>query len=64
MNKRTWIVIILAALIINIVSLQMTIEAYYGREYSLVTSMTIVSLISVAVTVIAYFNWHKLEYRK
>lgn len=64
MSKRGWVLIIIASLIVNVVSLQITIEAYYGREYSEVTKYMIVSVVSVIVAVVAYFNWRKLEYHK
>lgn len=62
MSKRGWVIIIMTSLIVNVISLQHTIEAYYGREYGAVTTCMIVSIASVIVALTAYINWRKLEY--
>lgn len=64
MSKRGWVIIIITSLIVNVISLQHTIEAYYGREYDAVRTCMIVSMVSVIVALAAYFNWKKLEYNK
>lgn len=64
MSKRGWVVIIMLSLIVNVLSLHLTIESYYGREYSHVTVLMLISLVSVAAAVFAYFNWRRLEYKK
>ncbi|WP_028399737.1 hypothetical protein [Ectobacillus panaciterrae] len=64
MSKKGWFFVILAALIVNVVSLQFTIEAFYGREDHVVTRQTIISIICVVITLIAYFQWKRLEYKK
>ena len=62
MSKRGWVIIIMTSLIVNVISLQHTIEAYYGREYGAVATCMIVSIASVIVALTAYINWRKLEY--
>ncbi|MFX3623705.1 MAG: hypothetical protein ACE3JP_06655 [Ectobacillus sp.] len=64
MNKRAWVIMIMLALIVNVVSLQITVESFYGREYSHVTTSTIVSLVSTVIALVAYWNWRKIEYKK
>ncbi|WP_342047473.1 hypothetical protein [Bacillus sp. OTU530] len=53
---------LLSSIIVNVISLQHTIEAYYGREYGAVATCMIVSIASVIVALTAYINWRKLEY--
>ncbi|MNG11626.1 hypothetical protein D3C84_951770 [compost metagenome] len=64
MSKRGWVIIIMTSLIVNVISLQHAIEAYYGREYDAVTTCMVVSIVSVIAALVAYFNWRKLEYNK
>lgn len=61
-KKGCWILIILA-LALNVVMLQWTVEAYFGEEYSKVYLYTGISMVSVLITLFAYFKWRKVEYK-
>ncbi|RXT05798.1 hypothetical protein [Ammoniphilus sp. CFH 90114] len=64
MPKKLWWVIIFLSLAVNVVMLQWTVEAYYGLEYELVFTFTIVALISVVIAFLSYLGWRKQEYSK
>ncbi|OIJ18471.1 hypothetical protein BKP45_12950 [Anaerobacillus alkalidiazotrophicus] len=62
MGKKTCWVVIIVSIIINVIMLQWTVEAFLGREYDVLFIYNIISLISAAAAIFAYFQWRKLEY--
>lgn len=62
-KKVTW-AIIFATLIVNVVILQQTVEAYFGQEHEIVFRNTIIGIISSLVALCTYFAWRKMEYKK
>ncbi len=64
MGKKTYWGIIIATIIINVVMLQWTVEAFLGREYDVLFTYNIISLISAGVALFSYFQWRKVEYTK
>ncbi len=64
MDKKGWIILIFVTLVVNIIMLQMTIEAYHGEEVTKTTTCMMVAIVSSAITLISYLQWKKLEYKK
>lgn len=62
-KKGCWIIIFIT-IVINVVMLQWTIEAYLGREYETMYTYTIVGVVSAIIAFITYLRWRKLEYNK
>ncbi|RSK28350.1 hypothetical protein EJF36_16585 [Bacillus sp. HMF5848] len=62
MGKKSYLIIILLTIAVNVVMLQWTIESYYGLEYDHVYLYTAIALISSAICLTAYFGWRKKEY--
>lgn len=64
MPKKLYLGIIFLTIVINVVMLQWTIEAYFGQEYDHVLRYSIVAVISSAIAIASYFGWRKSEYSK
>jgi len=60
-KKMCWL-IIFTTIALNVVLLQMTVEAYFGLEYHHVYTNTLISIISTVIALVVYFYWRKLEY--
>ncbi|OIJ10464.1 hypothetical protein BKP37_18175 [Anaerobacillus alkalilacustris] len=60
MGKKTCWAVIIVSIIINVIMLQWTVEAFLGREYDFLFIYNIISLISAAAAIFAYFQWRKL----
>lgn len=64
MGKKTCWTIIIATIIVNIVILQWTVEAFLGREYDVLFTYNIIGLVSAGIALVTYFQWRKIEYKK
>ncbi|MFT4414064.1 hypothetical protein ACLM5H_09405 [Fredinandcohnia humi] len=64
MAKKICWGIVFATIAINVVMLQHTVEAYFGREYEHVYQNTGIALFSSLIAFITYIYWRKLEYKK
>ena len=64
MGKKTCWTIIIATIVINVVMLQWTVEAFLGREYDILLTYNVISLVSAGIALFAYLQWRKVEYKK
>lgn len=64
MNKTTYWILILITLVVNVIILQTTVEAYFGQEYEIVYRNTGIGIVSAIIALIVYFIWKKAEYKK
>ncbi|TLS37833.1 hypothetical protein [Pseudalkalibacillus caeni] len=64
MGKTVYWAVIFLTLIVNVVALHHTVEAYFGREHEEVFVYTIVGVISSIICFVAYLMWRKAEYKK
>jgi hypothetical protein len=64
MGKKTCWTIIIVTIIINVVMLQWTVAAHYGREYESLILYSAISIVSASVAFLTYLQWRKLEYKK
>lgn len=62
-KKMCWSIIIIT-IIVNVVMLQWTVEAYYGREYESIFVYSGISIVSAVISLLVYFQWRKVEYKK
>ncbi|MBU8908319.1 hypothetical protein [Desertibacillus haloalkaliphilus] len=63
MGKRACWAIIFIALVVNVVMLQWTLNAYVGRDPEYILVYTAVAVASAIITFITYLRWRKLEYK-
>ena len=63
-KKRIAFLSIFLFLAVNVVSLSLVIEGFYGQEYSHVYTFMFVALGSTALATIAFLIWRKEEYNK
>lgn len=61
-KKACWILIVLT-IIVNVVMLQWTIEAYLGHEFEKVFQYSTAAFISSLLAAGTLLTWRKLEYR-
>jgi hypothetical protein len=64
MDKKTCWSIIIVSIIVNVVMLQWTVQAYYGREYESILLYSGISIVSAFIALLTYSQWRKLEYKK
>lgn len=64
MDKKLCWAIIIASIVVNVIMLQWTVEAFLGREYDQLIWYNIISIASAGIAVLTYFKWRKLEYKK
>ncbi|OIJ10161.1 hypothetical protein BKP35_13690 [Anaerobacillus arseniciselenatis] len=64
MGKKTCWAIIIATIVINVVMLQWTVEAFLGRDYEILLTYNVISLVSAGIALFAYLQWRKVEYKK
>lgn len=62
-KKLSWTLII-AAIIVNVIMLQWTVEAYLGKEFDVLIIYNLISLLFASIALFAYFQWRKIEYKK
>ncbi|MCT8140422.1 hypothetical protein H1D32_23630 [Anaerobacillus sp. CMMVII] len=62
-KKACWSIIILT-IIVNVVMVQWTVEAHYGREYGDILIYSGVSIVSAFIALLTYMQWRKLEYKE
>ncbi|RXI98271.1 hypothetical protein DS745_18220 [Anaerobacillus alkaliphilus] len=63
MGKKTCWGIIIATIIINVIMVQWTVEAYYGREYKSILIYSGVSIVSAFIALLVFLQWRKVEYK-
>ncbi len=63
MGKKTCWGIIITTIIINVIMVQWTVAAYYGREYESILIYSGVSIVSACIALLVYLQWRKLEYK-
>ncbi len=64
MGKKTCWAIIITTIVINVVMLQWTVEAFLGREYDILLTYNVISLVSAGIALFTYLQWRKVEYKK
>lgn len=64
MGKKTCWALIIASIIVNVIMLNWTVEAFLGREYDFLFTYNLISLLSASIALFAYFQWRKVEYKK
>ncbi|QOY34143.1 hypothetical protein AWH56_015550 [Anaerobacillus isosaccharinicus] len=64
MGKKTCWSIIICTIIVNVVMLQWTVEAHYGREYGSILLFSGISIVSAFIALLTYLQWRKIEYKK
>lgn len=63
MGKKTCWGIIIFTIIVNVVMVQWTVEAHYGREYEAILIYSGISIVSSFVALFTYLQWRKVEYK-
>lgn len=64
MGKKTSWALIIASIIVNVIMLNWTVEAFLGREYDVLIIYNLISFLSASIALFAYFQWRKIEYKK
>lgn len=64
MGKKTCWSIIICTIVVNVVMLQWTVEAHYGREYGSILFFSGISIVSAFIALLTYLQWRKIEYKK
>jgi hypothetical protein len=63
MGKKTCWGIIILTIIVNVIMVQWTVEAYYGREYESILIYSGISIVSAFIALLTYVQWRKVEYK-
>ncbi|MYL34693.1 hypothetical protein GLW08_03110 [Pontibacillus yanchengensis] len=61
MGKKICWVAILCSIFLNVVMLQWTIEAFFGKEFEHVYMYTIIAIASSFIALLFYGKWRKLD---
>lgn len=64
MDKKTSWALIIASIIVNVIMLNWTIEAFLGHEYDVLIIYNLISFLSASIAIFAYIQWRKVEYKK
>ncbi len=62
MSKSACWTIIIISIIVNVIMLNRTVEAFYGREPEILLVYSGISLVSSFIALLTYFQWRKVEY--
>lgn len=64
MGKITSWSLIIASILVNVIMLNWTVEAFLGREYDVLIIYNLISILSASIALFAYYQWRKIEYKK
>lgn len=63
MGKQFYWGVIIFSIVINVIMLNSTAKAYYGREYESILAYSGISIVSAIIAFFTYLQWRKLEYK-